>query len=561
MTTRQRINRSVRNMIVVLGDQLSHQSAALRDMDVKQDVVVMMEVCEESTHVPSHIARTVLFLSAMRHFAAELRERGVRVWYGELDDATNTQNFSHEVERAAAEMSPQRVVLMQPGEHRVAAMVQQWNKTLGVPVEVRADDHFLTTHEQFAAWAKGRKELTMEYFYREQRKRLSVLMEDDGRTPLSGTWNYDHENRLSFGKTGPSPRPKRPVRFEPDAITRDVIRVVQAKLPGLPGNVAQFAWPVTRADALVALKDFVKHRLAGFGPYEDAMWTGEPVLYHSGLSAALNLKLLDPRECVEAALAAHAKGQAPLQSVEAFIRQIIGWREFIRGVYWLEGETYNQRNYLQQHGALPSFYWTGDTPMRCLRETVSQVVDSGFAHHIQRLMVMGNFALTSGVHPRAVSDWFLAMYVDAIDWVTLPNTLGMVMHADGTASKKPVVGTKPYCSSGQYIKKMSNYCTGCKLDPSKRTGDDACPFTVFYWDFLHRHRDRFAKNPRMAQILGNLDRFGETNVQQITVSAKKLREKFGIGAIDRPRSDSEASGRTYVASRAPGTPTPRGLFA
>jgi deoxyribodipyrimidine photolyase-related protein len=293
-------------MIVILGDQLSHQSAALRDMDAKQDVVVMMEVCEESTHVPSHIARTVLFLSAMRHFAAELRERGVRVWYSELDDAKNTQNFTHEVKRAAAEMSPQRMVLVQPGEHRVAAMVQLWIKTLGVTVEVRADDHFVTTHEQFAAWAKGRKELTMEYFYREQRKRLGVLMEDDGKTPLSGTWNYDHENRLSFGKTGPSPRPKRPVRFEPDAITRDVIRVVKAKLPGLPGNVAQFAWPVTRADALLAMKDFVKHRLTGFGPYEDAMWTGEPVLYHSGLSAALNLKLLDPRECVEAALAAHA---------------------------------------------------------------------------------------------------------------------------------------------------------------------------------------------------------------------------------------------------------------
>lgn len=552
----------VRQMIVVLGDQLNHDSAALRGLEPSRDVVVMMEVREESTHVPSHRARTVLFLSAMRHFAAELRERGVAVWYSQIDEPANTQYFSGEIKRAVQALSPQRIVLVEPGEHRVAAMVREWTSQTGAEIEVREDDHFLTTHQQFAEWAKGRKELTMEFFYREQRRRLNVLMEADGKTPVSGTWNYDSDNRQSFGKEGPRPRPRKPVGFEPDAITREVIRTVDACLPAQPGSVESFAWPVTRADAVTALKDFIKHRLAAFGPFEDAMWTGEALLYHSGLSAALNLKLLNPRECVAAALAAHAKGLAPLQSVEAFIRQIIGWREFIRGVYWLEGETYNQRNYLQQHGALPAFYWTGDTPMRCLRETITQVKQTGYAHHIQRLMVMGNFALTSGVHPRAVSDWFLAMYVDAIDWVTLPNTLGMVMHADGTATRRPVVGTKPYCSSGQYIKKMSNYCSGCQFDPSKRTGDDACPFTVFYWDFLHRHREKFAKNPRMAQSLGNLDRFGESNLQQITISARNLRTKLGIGAFDKARSDAEASGRAYTREVVKGVVrgSERGLF-
>ncbi|HLP84296.1 MAG TPA: cryptochrome/photolyase family protein [Phycisphaerales bacterium] len=544
--------RATRHMIVVLGDQLSHTSAALRDLDPARDTVVMMEVQQESTHVPSHKARTVLFLSAMRHFAAELRDRGVRVWYTSLDDPHNTHGFMGEVQRASKELTPSRIVLTQPGEYRIARDFAAWEQQRGIPVEIREDDHFLTTHEQFARWAKGRKELTMEFFYREQRKRLNILMDPDGKAPLSGTWNYDHDNRQSFGKSGPSPRPRKPLAFEPDSITRDVMQAVNSMLPQLPGSLDNFAWPVTREQALLALKDFIKHRLPSFGPFEDAMWTSEPVLYHSMLSAALNLKLLHPRECVDAALTAHAKGAAPLQSVEAFIRQIIGWREFIRGVYWLEGESYNARNYLNQHGSLPSFYWTGDTSMRCMRECISQVVATGHAHHIQRLMVMGNFALTSGVHPRAISDWFLAMYVDAIDWVTLPNTLGMVMHADGTATKKPVVGTKPYCSSGQYIKKMSNYCSDCKFDPSKRTGDDACPFTVFYWDFLLRHRDKFSKNPRMAQILGNLDRFGESNLQQITISATRLRKQFGIGDIAKPRTDAEASGRTYT----PGTGSP-----
>lgn len=554
-----------RHLIIVLGDQLDAQSLALQDADPARDVVLMMEVIEESRHVPSHAVRTVLFLSAMRHFADALRrERSLRVRYVPLDDPANTHSFSGEVLRAAQDLRPARIVLVQPGEHRVRAMVDAWRRDLAIPIDVREDAHFLTTPAQFQDWAKGRKELTMEYFYREQRRRLGILMEPDAKTPLSGTWNYDKDNRQSFPKTGPSPRPPGPRRFEPDETTRAVIDAVRRNLPNLPGveagGLAHFGWPVTREDALAALEDFVRHRLALFGPFEDAMWDDEPFVYHSVLSPLLNLKLLRPMECVDAALHAYRKGRAPLQSVEAFVRQIIGWREFIRGVYDREGAGYADRNGLGQHGRLPDFYWTGETDMACLRACVGQVVERSFAHHIQRLMVMGNFALIAGVHPRAISDWFLGMYVDGVDWATLPNTLGMAMHADGTPSSRPVVGTKPYASSGQYIKKMSNYCSGCRFDPAQRTGERACPFTVFYWDFLHRHRERFAKNPRMAQILGNLDRFGDAQLTQISVSARSLRQRLGIGDIDTSNPTHQASGRTYT----PAAPAPRrgssGLF-
>lgn len=582
---------SLRTLAIVLGDQLDLDSPVLRDLVDGRDSVLMMEVAEESRHVPSHKQRTVLFLSAMRHFAAELRSRrpGLALRYVELDDPANTHSFAGEVARHLASFAtrarPERVRLLEPGEHRVLKIAQGWS-SLGVKVEIVADPHFLTSRDEFAAWAnntpiggagsggaanaakpgkasKPRAALVMEYFYRWQRERLGILVEEDG-TPVGGEWNLDKENRESFGKAGPSPRPPRPVRFAPDEITRGVIAAVEKVLPGNPGaagpgpggTLENFGWPVTRAQALECLRDFIEKRLPNFGPYEDAMWSGEPYVYHSLLSGPLNLKLLNPRECVDAALKAYEKGRAPLQSVEGFIRQIIGWREYIRGVYWLEGEGYAKRNTLGHTLALPEMYWTGTTDMACMRACIGQVLDVGYGHHIQRLMVTGNFALTLGVHPKAVSDWYLGMYVDGVEWATLPNTLGMSQHGDapgsgddveGRASPragKPVVGTKPYISGGGYVSRMSNYCTMCKYDPSKRTGDDACPFTVLYWDFLDRHRARFEKNPRMATVVKNLDRFGEAGLTQIRVTAKSVRRRVGVeqdqaaGAAtrDEPRS-------------------------
>jgi len=497
----------------------------------------MVEVAHESRHVPSHVQRTVLFLSAMRHFAAELRAKGVRVEYVSLADAANTGTFEGEMRRAIDRLGPKSIACVRPGEWRVLELVKQVAREADLPLTVHEDPHFFTTPEEFAKWAKGRASLTMEFFYREQRRKTGYLMVGEGRDakPEGDAWNYDADNRLSFAPKGPTKKIPRPPRFAPDAITREVIAQVARVLPDLPGVLARpddFAWAVTREDALACLRDFIEHRLADFGPYEDAMWSTEPTVYHSVLSPLLNLKLLNPRECCEAAIAAYRAQHVPLQSVEAFVRQLIGWREFIRGVYWLEGPDYAQRNGLNSHGTLPWFYWTGETDMNCLRHTISQVVNTSFAHHIQRLMVMGNFALISGVHPKAVSDWYLGMFADGVDWVTLPNTLGMVMHADArpkhARGQTGLVGTKPYAASGKYIDRMSDYCKGCRYDPSEKHGPKACPFNVFYWDFLIRHRARFGANQRMAMIVKNVDRMSEETLVQIGIDADLLREKFGI---------------------------------
>ena len=525
-------------LALVFGDQLDLDAALIRSLG-PDDTVLMMEVASESRHVPSHAQRTLLFLSAMRHFAAELVRRKVRVSYVALDATENTGAFETEIARAITVVNPSQIVCTHPGEWRVLAMLKRVRDATGIPLCILPDDHFLTTSDEFGAWASNRAALTMEFFYREQRRKTGYLMEGTGKSakPAGGEWNFDKENRLPFGKQGPSPRPRPPLSFKPDETTRAVLAAVARVLPDLPGAVDSFAWPVTRKQALAALDDFITHRLARFGPFEDAMWSSEPTLYHSTLSSSLNLKLLNPRECCEQAIAAYRAGKAPLQSVEAFVRQIIGWREFIRGVYWLEGPAYADRNGLDRHGELPSFYWTADTDMACMKVCVSQVLDTGFGHHIQRLMVTGNFALISGVHPRAVSDWYLGMFVDGVDWVTLPNALGMVMHADRRAGAGKgvtgLVGTKPYAASGKYIERMSNYCTACRYDPAERTGPSACPVTVFYWDFLIRTREPMAHNQRMTMILKNVDRMTPQAQAQVTLDADLLRRKLGITAEPR----------------------------
>ncbi len=489
-----------------------------------KDTVLMAEVKGESTHVPSHKQRTVLFLSAMRHFAKALEKAGHKVRYVTLDDPENTQSIVGELGRAAAALRPSRVVLTRPGEHRLRLGIEDWAGQSGVPLEMHEDTSFLTTRAQFQAWAGGRRALTMEYFYREQRRRLGALMEDDG-TPAGGAWNYDADNRLAFKGDPLLPHPR---RFAPDRITRGVIALVERELPGLPGRVERFDWPVTASDARAAWEDFLRTRLCGFGPYEDAMWTGQPWVYHAQISPAMNLKLIDPRDMLNDVLAlapggAGKAGEAPLQSVEGFVRQIIGWREFIRGVYEFEGPGYEGRNTLGHAGNLPEFYWTGETDMNCMRHCIGQVLDHGYAHHIQRLMVTGNFALIAGVHPKRVSDWYLGMFVDGVDWVTLPNTLGMSQHADGG-----VVGTKPYAASANYIGKMSNYCKGCRYDPRQRTGESACPFNTLYWDFMIRHKQRFARNQRMSMMVKNVERLSKPEITQITKDGARLKQKFGV---------------------------------
>lgn len=509
-----RVHGRVGTLRVVLGDQLG--APALESLDRDRDALLMMEVEQEATHVPSHRQRTVLFLSAMRHFAMAQEASGWRVRYVRLDDPHNTQSLDSEVRRAVEMLTPEMVEVVRPGDHRVGAMVQGWEKDLSC--EQLVDEHFFTDPKDFDEWASGRTALTMEYFYREQRKRLGYLVADG--KPAGGSWNYDKENRETFKS---APHVPGIYKARPDDITKDVMSLVETRFGDAPGAMEHFWWPVTRQEARRALKRFIESRLKQFGAYEDAMWTGEAFLYHAALSSSLNLKLLNPRECVEAAIEVFEAGDAPINSVEAFVRQLIGWREFIRGVYFREGEAYADRNELEQEGALPDFYWSAETDMACLRECVGSVVEHAYAHHIPRLMVMGNFALISGVHPKAISDWFLAMFVDGVDWVTLPNTLGMAMHADGG-----VVGTKPYSGSGKYINRMSNYCKGCRYDVNKRVGEDACPFNTFYWEFLVRTRNRFKSNNRMAMILKNVDNLSRGDRVELRKNGERLRGEFGI---------------------------------
>ncbi len=515
-------SRPIRTLAIILGDQLDLAYPGAIGLDPDRDVIVMVEVAEASRSPASSIIRTATFLSAMRHHAALLREAGWRVEYVQLGDAENTQTFDGEFRRAIERLRPNTAVSIEPGSFAVSRALQSACGAAGIELETITDPHFLCSASEFAEWASGRKSLTMEYFYRSMRKRLGVLM--DGADPAGGAWNFDKENRKTF-KTAPSPPPV--PEFPPDDITLGVLADIKQHLPDLPGRSGRWIWPVTRAQALESLHDFVDHRLAFFGDYQDAMWTGEMTLYHSIISVPLNLKLLDPRELVAAAVEAYESGRAPINAVEGFVRQIIGWREFIRGVYFFEGPDYEQRNGLGQHGSLPDFYWTGETDMRCMRESIEDVLDLGYAHHISRLMVTGNFAMIAGIHPGAVNDWYLGMYADGVEWVTTPNTIGMAMHADGG-----VVGTKPYAASGKYIQRMSNYCKHCPHDVKRRSGEGACPFNVFYWDFLLRNESRFRANTRMTMMLKNLDRITDEEKVEITVSARSLREQMGIGDVN-----------------------------
>jgi deoxyribodipyrimidine photolyase-related protein len=388
-------------------------------------------------------------------------------------------------------------------------------------LEVREDRHFICSTEAFRVHAEGRKQLRQEFFYRELRKRTGVLLDPEGR-PLGGSWNFDAENRSSFARGGPEGVPPVP-GFAPDAVTRKVLKLVQTRFADHPGSLEHFDWPVTRAEALAALDDFIQHRLPGFGRYQDAMWTGRPFLWHALLSGPLNLKLLDPMEAVQAAEEAYRRDpdRIPLAAAEGFIRQILGWREYVRGVYWRFMPEYLERNALGAEADLPGFYWTGETDMACLREVIGQTLDYGYAHHIQRLMVTGLFSLLLGVDPRRVHGWYLAVYLDAVEWVELPNTLGISQFADGG-----IMASKPYAASGQYVNRMSNYCRACRFKPADRGGDQACPFTVLYWDFLLRHREQLGSNPRMRMQLRNLERLAPSETRSVRSAARGLRQRL-----------------------------------
>lgn len=505
----------LRSLVVVLGDQLDLDAAAFDAFDAGVDAVWMAEVAEESTHVWSSKPRMGMFLAAMRHFGLALQAAGRPLHYTRLDAPGNAGSLAAQLQADILRLKPARLVMTAPGDWRVLRAIKAVADANDLPLDVHEDRHFFSSIADFAAYATGRKSLRMEYFYREQRKRHEVLMQ--GEEPVGGQWNFDADNREAFGTAGPGAVPPRTV-FEPDVFTREVLALVETRFAHHPGRLDSFAWPVTRAQALQALQAFIQERLPLFGRYQDAMWPGNPWLYHAHLSAALNLKLLNPREVVAAAEAAYRDGSAPLASVEGFIRQILGWREYVRGVYWTRMPGYLERNALDAQQDLPAWFWTGATDMACLRDALAQTLEHGYANHIQRLMVTGLYTLMLGVQPQQVHAWYLAVYVDAVEWVELPNTLGMSQYADGG-----VMGSKPYVATGKYIQRMSPHCKGCRYDPAQRSGDSACPFTTLYWDFLMRHESLLAKNPRMALQVKNAARLTDAQKREVGERAAAIR--------------------------------------
>ncbi|MFZ9103895.1 MAG: cryptochrome/photolyase family protein [Burkholderiaceae bacterium] len=512
----------IRHLVLILGDQLDHQGAALSGFDNHHDVIWMAEVAEESEHVPSSKIRTALFLSAMRHFAKAQQELGRTVQYVQLDDPDNTQTLAGELARTLKASAPEQVVMTEPGDYRVLKAIEQCAADQGCTLRVLADSHFVTSLEEFRAHAKGRKQLRLEYFYREVRHKTGLLMQ--GSEPVGGQWNFDVDNRGAFGKEGPGLVPP-PAQFAPDEITQDVIGLVDSRFKGHVGDLSHFNWPVSRAQALEALQAFVRERLPLFGRYQDAMWSGQAWLYHSHLSSSLNLKLISPLEVAQAAEQAYQRGDVPIEAAEGFIRQVIGWREYVRGLYWLKMPGYADLNELGADQPLPSLYWTGQTDMACMRDALDHTLRLGYSHHIQRLMVTGLYALLFGVRPQAIHEWYLSVYVDAVEWVELPNTLGMSQFADGGQ-----MASKPYAASGAYIDRMSNHCSGCRYKPKEKLGPSACPFTTLYWDFLIRHKDRLAKNPRMVMQIKNINRLDQATQGQISLQANEHRASVLAGS-------------------------------
>ncbi|WP_095590276.1 cryptochrome/photolyase family protein [Actibacterium ureilyticum] len=505
----------VGRLILVLGDQLSPEIAALREGDKAHDIVVMAEVGAEATYVAHHPKKIAFILAAMRKFAARLHDDGWQVAYTRLDDPENTGALGSELLRRASETGLSEVLTTEPGEWRVIDLLDE----LPLPVTQLPDDRFITLRTEFADWAKGRKTLRMEHFYRTIRRRTGLLMDEDA--PAGGKWNYDHQNRkpaqndlFALG----------PLRHQTDKVTDDVLDLVEDRFGDHFGQLRPFWFATDAAGAEAARDHFLKHALPLFGDFQDAMLDQDRFLYHAVLSPYLNVGLLDPLDLCRRAETEWREGRAPLNAVEGFIRQIIGWREFIRGIYFLQGPDYTRRNTLNHRRKLPDFYWGGETHMHCVGRAVEQTRDEAYAHHIQRLMITGNFGLLAGIDPGELHQWYLAVYADAFEWVEAPNTLGMSQFADGG-----IVASKPYVSSGSYIDRMSDYCSHCHYDVKQRSGEKACPFNALYWGFLDRHRKRFAKNPRMAQMYSTWDRMDADTRDAILSRAEDLRDRLSRG--------------------------------
>ena len=497
------------NLCVILGDQLSSNISSLKNFKKNQDKILMMEVFNEATYANHHKKKLVLVFSAMRHFAKELQEKGVSVTYSKINKSQD--NFTKELSSQCKKIQPKRIVITHPGEYRVLQEIKKWEKVLKIPVSIVDDDRFFCTIDEFKKWTEGRKELRMESFYQMMRKKYQILIDNNGK-PKGGKWNYDIKNRKSLPKNHPD-IPK-PLQHKPDDITKQVIAEVKEKFPKHFGDLEPFWFAVTHEQAKKSLNDFIKNRLSMFGPYEDAMAQEESFLYHSVLSMYLNIGLLEPKQIINKVL---EKDGIKVESVEGFVRQILGWREYIRGIYWYTMPKYSKTNYFDAKNKLPKFYWTGNTEMNCIKNCIEQTIKESYAHHIQRLMITGNFALIAGIKPEEVCEWYLSVYADAYEWVELPNTHGMTLYADGG-----VLGSKPYAASGNYINKMSDYCKDCKYDVKQKEGDDACPFNYLYWNFFLKNQKKLEKNPRLWTVFSNLKKMSQEKKSHIRNNSKKF---------------------------------------
>jgi len=499
-------------IVLVLGDQLSPDISSLQTANKNKDLILMAEVADEANYVPHHKKKIGFLLSAMRHFAGELSDEGWTVRYIKLDAPDNTGSLEGELERALNEVGTRSAVMTEAGEHRLIEAMSSWARNNSIHLEVLEDHRFICTHAEFREWTKDRKQLRMEYFYRDMRRKTGLLM--DGNKPEGGQWNFDAENRKPAKN---SSLMQQPVRTETDTITNEVLELVEERFPENFGTLRPFWFAVTREGALEALDAFIEHCLPCFGDFQDAMLENQKFLFHSVLSQYINAGLLQPLEVCRKAEAAWYSGHAPLNAVEGYIRQIIGWREYVRGIYWLKMPGYTEENFFNATRELPAFYWTGETEMACMAAAIGQTRDEAYAHHIQRLMVTGNFAMLAGVDPQQVHEWYLAVYADAYEWVEAPNVIGMSQFADGG-----FLGSKPYAASGNYINKMSDHCRSCRYDVKQKTGPDACPFNPLYWDFLVRNEGQLRSNPRLGQTYRTWYKMSDTKRQAYLESAKAI---------------------------------------
>jgi len=500
---------------LILGDQLNGQHSWFTSPDPEVSYL-MMEMRQETDYVKHHIQKVVGFFLAMRHFAKELRLLGHRVHYLTLDDPTNTQSLTAQLQLLIEKEGIEKFEYQLPDEFRLDQLLQSTCASLGIPCQAVDTEHFLTSREFLNDFFKGKKTFLMETFYREMRKKYQVLM--DGKEPVTGQWNYDQENRQSLKDKSLLKK----AYTHPKQVSELCAMLEKSGVKTI-GNidVEQFPWPTSRQESLEVLSYFCEELLEHFGAYQDALTTWDPFLFHSRLSFSLNSKMLSPLEVIQTVEAYWRDHQEAigLAQVEGFIRQILGWREYMRGIYWAKMPEFAQLNFFGHERKLPDWFWTGKTKMNCLHQSITQSLDLAYAHHIQRLMVTGNFALLAGIHPDEVDQWYLGIYIDAIEWVEITNTRGMSQFADGG-----IVGTKPYVSSANYIKKQGNYCSSCAYQADKKTGEGACPFNSLYWHFHARNRELLEKNPRIGMVYRTWDKMG--NQQELIDQAEHYLERI-----------------------------------